>query len=108
GCTDVEACNKLAGFLNVTAGSQPTPVPAARKTPEWLPIQPIPEAAMAKLPHKHRNHGKPSKVWIYRDATGAPLMVLYRFDLAPDINGKPKKAFAPLTWCRCSSDESYQ
>jgi len=91
GGTHIEACNKLADFLSVTAGSQPAPAPANRKTPEWVAIQPIPEAAMPKIPRKHRNHGQPSKVWIYRDAAGAPLMVLYRFDLGPDADGKPKK-----------------
>lgn len=108
GGTHIEACNKLADFLSVTAGSQPAPAPASGKTPKWVSIQPVPEAAMAKVPQKHRDHGKPSKAWIYRDATGAPLMVLYRFDLAPDANGKSKKVFAPLTWCRCSSDQSHQ
>lgn len=108
GGTHIDACNKLADFLSVTAGSQPAPASATSKKPEWVAIQPVPEAAMAKLPHKHRNHGQPSKVWIYRDAAGAPLMVLYRFDLGPDADGKPKKMFAPLTWCRCSSDESFQ
>ena len=108
GGTHIDACNKLADFLSVTAGSQPAPASATSKKPEWVAIQPVPEAAMAKLPHKHRNHGQPSKVWIYRDAAGAPLMVLYRFDLGPDADGKPKKVFAPLTWCRCSSDESFQ
>lgn len=108
GGSEVDACNKLADFLNVTAGSQPTPATASSKAPEWVAIQPIPEAAMSKIPYKHRTHGQPSRVWIYRDATGAALMVLYRFDLGADANGKLKKAFAPLTWCRCSSDESYQ
>ncbi|MHB0817281.1 DUF927 domain-containing protein [Stutzerimonas stutzeri] len=108
GGTHIEACNKLAEFLSVTAGSQPAPASATSKKPEWVAIQPVPEAAMAKMPYKHRNHGKPSKVWIYRDDAGAPLMVLYRFDLAPDANGNPRKVFAPLTWCRCSSDGSYQ
>ncbi|MFV0455750.1 MAG: DUF927 domain-containing protein [Pseudomonas sp.] len=107
GGTDVDACNKLADFLNVTAGSHPAPA-GTSKTPEWVAMQPVPEAAMAKIPHKHRNHGKPSKVWIYRDASGAPLMVLYRFDLAPDADGKSKKVFAPLTWCRRSSDQAFQ
>ncbi|EIK57893.1 DUF927 domain-containing protein [Pseudomonas brassicacearum] len=101
GGTDVEACNKLADLLHVSAGAaQSKPTPNKSKAPEWIAIQPIPVEAMNKCPAKHRQHGAPSKVWIYRDAQGQPLMALYRFDLGPDEDGKPRKVFAPLTWCQ--------
>ncbi len=101
GGSEVDACNKLADFLGVTAGSaSSSPARSPAKAPEWVPVLPVPDGAMRKLPHKHRQHGKPSKVWIYRDAEGRPLMVLYRFDLGPDENGTPRKVFAPLTWCK--------
>ncbi|MBA1230873.1 DUF927 domain-containing protein [Pseudomonas viridiflava] len=109
GGTDVEACNKLADLLGVTADSEPAkPAPAKSKAPEWIAIQPIPAEAMNKCPVKHRQHGAPSKVWIYRDDKGQPLMALYRFDLGPDEDGKPKKVFAPLTWCKRSDGETTQ
>jgi uncharacterized protein (DUF927 family) len=109
GGTDVEACNKLADLLRVTAGAtQSKPSPNKNITPEWLAIQPIPAEAMNKCPAKHRQHGAPSKVWIYRDAQGQPLMALYRFDLAPDEDGKPKKVFAPLTWCQRADGQTTQ
>ncbi|MEE4961390.1 DUF927 domain-containing protein [Pseudomonas alliivorans] len=109
GGTDVEACNKLADLLGVTADSAPAkPAPAKSKAPEWIAIQPIPAEAMNKCPVKHRQHGAPSKVWIYRDDKGHPLMALYRFDLGPDEDGKPKKVFAPLTWCKRSDGETTQ
>ncbi|WP_249583250.1 DUF927 domain-containing protein [Pseudomonas viridiflava] len=109
GGTDVEACNKLADLLGVTADSAPAkPAPAKSKAPEWIAITPIPAEAMNKCPVKHRQHGAPSKVWIYRDDKGQPLMALYRFDLAPDEDGKPKKVFAPLTWCKRSDGETTQ
>ncbi|MGN2405990.1 DUF927 domain-containing protein [Pseudomonas syringae] len=109
GGTDVEACNKLADLLGVTADSEPAkPAPAKNKAPEWIAIAPIPAEAMNKCPVKHRQHGAPSKVWIYRDDKGQPLMALYRFDLAPDEDGKPKKVFAPLTWCKRSDGETTQ
>ncbi|MEE4958074.1 DUF927 domain-containing protein [Pseudomonas alliivorans] len=109
GGTDVEACNKLADLLGVTADSPPAkPAPAKSKAPEWIAIQPIPAEAMNKCPVKHRQHGAPSKVWIYRDDKGHPLMALYRFDLGPDEDGKPKKVFAPLTWCKRSDGETTQ
>ncbi|MGX5217496.1 DUF927 domain-containing protein [Pseudomonas segetis] len=108
GGTDIEACNNLADFLNVTAGSEPAPVAKQAKTPEWVPVQPIPDEAMSKCPHKHRQHGKPSKVWVYKDAKSRPLFVLYRFDLGPDENGTPRKVFAPLTWCKKADSDVHQ
>ncbi len=101
GGTDVEACNKLADFLSVTASNtSPAPASSKAKAPEWVAVLPIPEGVMSKCPHQHRQHGKPSKVWIYKDTAGCSLMVLYRFDRGPDDHGKPRKAFAPLTWCK--------
>ncbi|MFU0496723.1 DUF927 domain-containing protein, partial [Pseudomonas syringae pv. actinidiae] len=109
GGTDVEACNKLADLLGVTADSASAkPAPAKSKAPEWITIQPIPSEAMNKCPVKHRQHGAPSKVWIYRDDQGQPLMALYRFDLGPYEDDKPKKVFAPLTWCKRSDGETTQ
>ncbi len=101
GGTDVEARNKLADFLNVTAGAQLAPPSTSRaKTPDWVPVLPIPEEAMHKVPKAHHQHGAPSVVWLYRDVKAKPMMVLYRFDLGADENGRPHKAFAPLTWCK--------
>ncbi|MEA1606885.1 DUF927 domain-containing protein [Pseudomonas spirodelae] len=108
GGTDVEACNKLADFLNVTAGSVPVAASSKAKAPEWVPVLPIPDEVMRKCPPKHRQHGEPAKVWIYKDAEARPLFVLYRFDLGPDESGTPRKVFAPLTWCKNSSDGAEQ
>lgn len=109
GGTDVEACNKLADLLGVSAGTtQGKSSPAKSKAPEWIAVQPIPAEAMSKCPAKHRQYGAPSKVWIYRDAQGEPVMVLYRFDLGPDEGGKPRKVFAPLTWCNRSDGQATQ
>ncbi len=109
GGTDVEACNKLADLLHVSAGAaQSKPTPSKSKAPEWIAIQPIPVEAMNKCPANHRQHGAPSKVWIYRDAQGHPLMALYRFDLGPDEDGKPRKVFAPLTWCQRADGQTTQ
>ncbi|WP_340068473.1 DUF927 domain-containing protein [Pseudomonas bubulae] len=109
GGTDVEACNKLADLLRLNAEDSPSkPAPTKSPAPEWKAIQPIPAEAMNKCPAKHRQHGAPSKVWIYRDTQGQPLMALYRFDLGPDEDGKPKKVFAPLTWCQNSDNQSTQ
>lgn len=105
--TDLEACNKLATFLGVEPGStSATPLSTKTSKQEWTPVQPIPEQAMQKVLRTHRQHGKPSKVWIYRDASAQPLMVLYRFDLGPDESGSARKVFAPLTWCKNSGNDS--
>lgn len=105
GCTEVQACNKLADFLSVTANSSAEPGASSKvATPAWVPVLPIPDDAMRKVPAKHRQHGTPSKVWIYKNTESLPLMVLYRFDLGPDENGVPRKVFAPLTWCKGESD----
>ncbi len=109
GGTDVEACNKLADLLRLSVEDSPSePAQTKSPRPEWIAIQPIPTEAMNKCPAKHRQHGTPSKVWIYRDTQGQPLMALYRFDLDPDEDGKPKKVFAPLTWCQSSDNQSAQ
>ncbi|MHB2246008.1 DUF927 domain-containing protein [Pseudomonas fitomaticsae] len=109
GGTDVEACNRLADWLNVAPGAAQTKAaPSKPKATTWNAIQPIPTEAMNKCPAKHRNHGVPSKVWVYRDAKGQPLMALYRFDLGPHEDGKPKKVFAPLTWCQRADGQSTQ
>jgi uncharacterized protein (DUF927 family) len=109
GGTYVEASTKLTELLNVAAGAaQSAPAPGKGKAPTWLAIQPIPAEAMKRCPVRHRQHGAPSKVWIYRDADGRPLMALYRFDLGPDEDGTPKKVFAPLTWCQRSDGQTTQ
>lgn len=101
GGSEVDACNKLANFLGVTSGSASSaPANSPVKAPEWVPVLPIPDEAMRKVPCEHHRHGKPSKVWIYRDTESQPLMVLYRFDLGPDDSGTARKVFAPLTWCK--------
>lgn len=108
GGSEVDACNKLANFLGVAPGAAnaSTPTNSKPKAPEWVPVLPIPDEAMRKVLQTHRQHGKPSKVWIYRAADGQPLMVLYRFDLGPDDSGTPRKVFAPLTWCKHSGNGS--
>ena len=106
GGSEVDACNKLADFLGVTPGTVSASAPASSKpkAPEWVPVLPIPDEAMQKVPKQNGKNGKPSKVWVYKNADGQPLMVLYRFDLPP--GSKPNKVFSPLTWCRHSGNGS--
>lgn len=109
-CSDVEARNALADFLNLTASnvtthtnqSQPT------KTESWAAVQPIPDEAMPARPARHYRHGKPSALWTYRDAQGRPLMLVCRFDLKAGSDGKRRKEFAPLTWCQSSKTGQHE
>ncbi|KFE51172.1 DUF927 domain-containing protein [Pseudomonas syringae] len=104
GGTDVDACNSLAEFLNLTANSSNAHAPSDKKPPQqWTAIQPIPHDAMKRCPPKHRQHGAPSKMWVYRDADAQPLMILYRFDVEAQGDEPKHKVFAPLTWCRNTS-----
>lgn len=104
GSDTTTAKNALADFLGLTAGTYTPPQTQAKseKPEEWLALQPIPSEAMQKPPVNHYKHGKPSMLWVYKNQQGQPLMLLYRFDLEPDANGKRRKEFAPLTFCKNS------
>lgn len=98
-CSIEQACTRLAEFLSLDAApSASLPAPAEM----WSTIVPIPEQAMNQCPKQHPKHGSPSALWVYRNAQGQPLMVLYRFDLADG------KVFAPLTWCQSSQGKKAQ
>src|SRR5579862_3736111 len=48
--------------------------------PEWRPILPVPEGAPT-APSKHPKLGAPASRWEYRDAAGALLGTVCRFDV---------------------------
>lgn len=77
-----------------------TPAISPTKALEWLPVVPIPTESMGKIPLAHPKYGAPSDMWIYRNPSGDPMMVTYRFDLEPDDSGTSRKTFAQLTWCQ--------
>jgi hypothetical protein len=60
---------------------------------KWIPVMPVPADAPAP-PSKHFKLGKPSATWCYRDAAGAVLGYVVRFD------GAEGKQFRPLTLWR--------
>lgn len=104
GSDTTTAKNALADFLGLTAGTYAPPQKQAvsEQLEEWVALQPIPSEAMQKPPANHYKHGKPSMLWVYKNQQGQPLMLLYRFDLKPDANGKRRKEFTPLTFCKNS------
>jgi putative DNA primase/helicase len=87
-----EAARWLGEVLGYGSGepAKPTPQTRAPEAPagEW--VHPIPEDA-PKPPAGNTKHGKPSQVWTYRDAAGAVLFHVCRFD----PRGQ-KKQFSPL------------
>src|SRR5690606_8724294 len=110
GCSEVEARNALADFLNISANApaELTKQSKRAQADSWEPAQPIPDEAMQARPQRHYRHGKPTALWIYRDRLGHPLMLVCRFDLKPDSEGKRRKEFAPLTWCKNSQTGKHE
>lgn len=88
GVKQAEAHDRVAAFLGLGGGgalSEATHKPAAK--PAIPPssetcVLPVPEDAPA-APRAHSRRGKPSAQWTYRDAEGAVLFHIARFD-APD------------------------
>ena len=69
------------------------PDPAA--PPAWTPAPPD----APQPPARHRQHGEPSARWCYRDADGAVLGYVCRFDLPPAEDGSGGgKQVLPLVW----------
>ncbi|MEO6823249.1 MAG: DUF927 domain-containing protein [Nitrosospira sp.] len=112
GVSQGEAANRLAAFLGLNPekpDSPGSPTSAQKHSPhtrpsttakknQWLAVLPVPIAA-PKPPESHYQHGKPAKIWEYRNPSGELLCLVYRFE--PIAPGE-RKQFYPLTWCRNS------
>src|SRR5258708_33200111 len=72
---------------------RPVAKPTASDKPAWVVILPVPENAPAP-PAAHPRLGKPSRIWCYRDAAGAVLGYVMRFEA---VDGKQ---FRPLTYAK--------
>jgi uncharacterized protein (DUF927 family) len=67
---------------------------------EWTPLAKPPPGA-PQPDFAHRRLGKPSMTWCYRDADGAPLFHVARFETT---DGKEDgKEYLPFSWCRSSA-----
>lgn len=95
-CSQGQAAKPLAAFLGLEPLTDPAPILKCQPKPKPqsgpAPILPIPAQA-GPPPTTHPRHGKPSAVWVYRDAEGQPLLYVCRFD-PPD----QRKQICPLTW----------
>lgn len=80
---------KAAILDGLKAGKKKPAAVGAGKTDEWIPIAPVPGDAPA-APERHPKLGLPSAKWTYRDAAGALLGFVLRFD------GEGGKEFRPL------------
>lgn len=108
GCSQLDAAKALAELLGL-AGREPaaaapsppptrSPAPVAAAEPKandggWIAVVPVPSNAPPP-PGAHYKHGRPSRRWVYRDAKGAVLCWVYRFDPP-----KRQREFVPLTFC---------
>ncbi len=79
GMTFLDAVAALGGDLPAAVGG-PVPLPARQpeKRSPWVPIVPVPADAGVP-PVAHVVRGRPESTWMYRDASGALLGVVYRF-----------------------------
>ncbi len=76
------------------AAKPAAPVADKPKAPKWVPVLPVPADAPPP-PAAHEFRGLPSARWEYRDAAGALLGVVCRFETSDG-----GKEIAPLTYCQ--------
>jgi putative DNA primase/helicase len=67
--------------------------PNKTQKPTWIAVIPVPDG-VSPPPADHCRHGQFSALWTYRNAQGAVLCYVARFD------SKDGKQILPLTWCR--------
>ena len=86
GVSQGDAARRLAEFLGLPVDDRPAPQrpapqakPAQAAAPEWLAILPVPADAPPP-PAAHRKHGKPDRVYHYRNAQGQTLGFVARFE----------------------------
>ena len=98
GTAQGDAARKLADFLGLPIDAEPgrkqqapQAKPARPPAPEWRPILPVPDDAPPP-PAAHPKHGKPDRVYHYRNAQGQTLGFVGRFEANAT---RPKKEF---TW----------
>lgn len=89
-----DAVRFLAGEPLRNLDTPPARPPKPKKD-HGIPILPIPDNAPPP-PAAHPTLGKPTKKWTYRDADGATLFYVCRFDTT-DAEGNQKKTIRPLT-----------
>lgn len=92
-----EAAQQLGAFLG-TMPADSVPAKPVGKGADWRVVLPVPAGAPAP-PVQHYKHGKAAAFWDYRDAQGALLLRVNRYNTGKDESGKQQKEFCPQTWC---------
>lgn len=90
-----EAARKLSEEIGFSGNGHQPPAPA-KDEPPAIPIIPVPDDVVSINAFKHPVHGKPSRLWAYRDRAGRLLGYQARFDFKKD--GQPDKAVFPVLW----------
>lgn len=97
GISQGEAARKLAEFLGLTSGTQAEPIAAPKAkpaAPEWRPLMPVPADAPPP-PVVHPKHGKPGRIYNYRNEAGQTLGFVMRFEANA---AREKKEFSWLVF----------
>ena len=97
GVSQGDAARRLAEFMGLSVDPEPRrkqtapqAKPAQAPAPEWRPILPVPDDAPPP-PAAHPKHGKPDRVYHYRNAQGQTLGFVDRFEANAT---RPKKEFS--------------
>lgn len=98
GLSDRQARDKLAADYGIVAGTsggaiQPPKPPQRAQRVTAISPRPIPAMALATKPQAHPTLGKPGAEWVYRDARGKALLLIWRFDPPGG-----RKLFQPLSF----------
>jgi len=81
GVNQGDAAQRLAAFLGMDAAfATASPARPVKADVGAVAIYPVPIDA-SPAPRTHAKHGRPSRVWTYRDAAGQVLFHVARFDL---------------------------
>lgn len=74
----------IAGGGNSRKGAPPKlgVIEGGASSKPWTIVTPVPGEILDYRPTSHRQYGKPSATWTYRDAAGAVLGFVHRFDEA--------------------------
>jgi len=106
GVSQGDAARRLAEFLALPVDTQATrPAPKAKPAaPEWRPILPVPADAPPP-PAVNRKHGKPDRVYHYRNADGQTLGLVARFEANAT---RPKKEFTWLVYAEADGRREWR
>lgn len=111
GVSQGDAARRLAEFMGLSVDPEPRrkqtapqAMPAQAPAPEWRPILPVPADAPPP-PAAHHKHGKPDRVYHYRDAQGQTLGFVERFEANAT---RPKKEFSWLVFAEAEGRREWR